>query len=308
MNFKLVLGVTYMDFKQLEAFISVAKLRSFSKAANAIYLSQPTISSHISSLERDLNIQLFDRTSKEVNLTPAGESFLQYANDIINTRNHAVTELSNFNNNISGKLNISASTTPCNSILPTLINKFNELHSNVKFNVKEQGSVGIIKDIIDLNCEIGLVGTSIENAKIKSFKIMEDELVIVSSPKLNLPDKVTIDELLKYNFIIREKESATRQTLELSLAHSNVDLNKIKVLCEVNTLDAQLKFVKLGMGISIMSRGLCEEYFHSGLLKSTSLEDIALKRSIYLVVSSKRTLSPIGSAFFNMCKEIYNLK
>ncbi len=143
-----------MDFKQLEAFISVAKLRSFSKAANAIYLSQPTISSHISSLEKELRLQLFDRTSKEVNLTPAGESFLQYANDIINTRNHAITELSNFNNNISGKLNISASTTPCNAILPSLINKFNELYSNVKFNVKEQGSVGIIKDILDLNCEI----------------------------------------------------------------------------------------------------------------------------------------------------------
>ncbi|WP_242833460.1 LysR substrate-binding domain-containing protein [Clostridium sp. BL8] len=261
-------------------------------------MSQPTISSHISSLERDLNIQLFDRTSKEVNLTPAGESFLQYANDIINTRNHAITELSNFNNNISGKLNISASTTPCNSILPTLINKFNELHCNVKFNVKEQGSVGIIKDIIDLNCEIGLVGTSIDNPKIKCYKIMEDELVIVSNPKLNLPDKITIDELLKYSFIIREKESATRQTLESSLSNSHIDLNKMKVLCEVNTLDAQLKFVKLGMGISIMSRGLCEEYFNSGILKLTCLEDICLKRAIYLVVSSKRTLSPIGTAFF----------
>jgi len=148
-----------MDFKQLEAFITVSKLRSFSKAANAIYLSQPTISSHISSLERELNIQLFDRTSKEVNLTPIGESFLQYANDIINIRNNAITDLSNFNNNITGILNISASTTPCNSLLPSLVSNFSELYSNVKFNIKEQGSVSIIKDIIDLKCEIGLVGT-----------------------------------------------------------------------------------------------------------------------------------------------------
>ena len=117
-----------MDFKQLEAFITVSKLRSFSKAANAIYLSQPTISSHISSLERELNIQLFDRTSKEVNLTPIGESFLQYANDIINIRNNAITDLSNFNNNITGVLNIAASTTPCNSLLPSLVSKFSELY------------------------------------------------------------------------------------------------------------------------------------------------------------------------------------
>jgi DNA-binding transcriptional LysR family regulator len=297
-----------MDFKQLEAFISVAKLRSFSKAANAIYLSQPTISSHISSLEKELKLQLFDRTSKEVNLTPAGESFLQYANDIINTRNHAITELSNFNNNISGKLNISASTTPCNAILPSLINKFNELYSNVKFNVKEQGSVGIIKDILDLNCEIGLVGTSIDNEKIKSYKIMEDELVIISNPQLNLPDKLSIEELLKQNFIIREKDSATRHTLEASLSDSNIDLNKLKVLCEVNNVDAQLKFVKLGMGISIMSKTLCEEYFKNGSLKLSTIDDISLKRDIYLIISSKRTLTPIATAFFNMCKQMYNLK
>jgi len=297
-----------MDFKQLEAFLSVAKLRSFSKAANAIYLSQPTISSHISSLEKELKIQLFDRTSKEVNLTPAGESFLQYANDIINTRNHAVTELSSFNTNVSGRLNISASTTPCNSILPNLISKFSELYSNVRFNVKEQGSVGIIKDILDLNCEIGLVGTSIDNPKIDCYKIMEDELVIVSSSILNLPDRLNPEDLLKYNFIIREKDSATRQTLETSLGNSNIDINKLKVLCEVNNVDAQLKFVKLGMGISIMSKALCEEYFKNGNLKASIVNDISLKRNIYLIISSKRTLTPIATAFFNMCNQLFKLK
>jgi len=215
-----------MDFKQLEAFITVSKLRSFSKAANAIYLSQPTISSHISSLEKELNIQLFDRTSKEVNLTPVGESFLQYANDIINLRNNAITDLSNFNNNITGVLNIAASTTPCNSLLPTLVSTFSELYSNVKFNIKEQGSVSIIKDIIDLKCEIGLVGTIIDNSKINSYKIMEDELVIVSNPKLNLPETISIDDLIKYPFIIREKESATRHTLEAQLHASKIDPKK----------------------------------------------------------------------------------
>ncbi len=296
-----------MDFKQLEAFITVAKLRSFSKAANTIYLSQPTISSHISSLERELNIQLFDRTSKEVNLTPAGESFWQYANDIINTRNHAVMELSNFNTNISGSINISASTTPCNSILPTLINKFNELYSNVKFNIKEQGSVGIIKDIIELNCEIGLVGTIIDNSKIKSYKITEDELVVVSSPNLNLPDVICLEELIKYPFIMREKESATRHTLENQLHKKDIAHNKIKTFCEVNSIHAQLKFITLEAGISIMSRSICDDYVKNNMVKISTVSDIDLKRDIFLVVSSKRTITPIATAFFNMCKELYNL-
>ncbi|MEG1256277.1 selenium metabolism-associated LysR family transcriptional regulator [Clostridium sp.] len=296
-----------MDFKQLEAFITVSKLRSFSKAANAIYLSQPTISSHISSLERELNIQLFDRTSKEVNLTPIGESFLQYANDIINTRNNAITDLANFNNTIAGTLNIAASTTPCNSLLPTLVSKFNDLYTNVKFNIKEQGSVSIIKDIIDLKCEIGLVGTIINNPKINSYKIMKDELVVISNSKLNLPDIISMDDLIKYPFIIREKESATRHTLESQLHYHNIDLRKFKILCEVDSVHAQLKFIGLGLGISIISKSLCEDCIISGDMRISRIQGLDLNRDIFLVVSSKRTLTPIARAFFSMCKEIYKL-
>lgn len=297
-----------MDFKQLEAFITVSKLRSFSKAANAIYLSQPTISSHISSLERELNIQLFDRTSKEVNLTPVGESFLQYANDIINTRNNAIADLANFNNNISGIVNLSASTTPCNSLLPSLVSKFSELYPTVKFNIKEQGSCKIINDIIDLNCEIGLVGTNIDNSKINSYKVMEDELVVISSSKLNLPETITINELIKYPFIIREKESATRQTLEDNFQGHNIDLSKLKIVCEVDNIHCQLKFVSLGFGISIISKSLFDESILNDTIRYSRIQDIDLKRDIFLVVSSKRTLTPTAKAFFNMCIEEFNLK
>lgn len=296
-----------MDFKQLEAFITVSKLKSFSKAANAIYLSQPTISSHISSLERELNIQLFDRTSKEVNLTPIGESFLQYANDIINMRNNAIADLSSFNNNISGVLNISASTTPCNSLLPSLVSKFSQIYPPVKFNIKEQGSSKIINDIIDLNCEIGLVGTMIDNPKIKSYKVTHDELVVVSSSKLNLPEIISIDELIKYPFIIRERESATRQTLENNLSGHNIDLNKLKTVCEVDNIHCQLKFVSLGFGVSIISKSLFDESILNNNIRFSKIKDLELKRDIFLVISSKRTLTPTAKAFFNMCMETFNL-
>lgn len=296
-----------MDFKQLEAFITVSKLKSFSKAANAIYLSQPTISSHIASLERELNMQLFDRTSKEVNLTPVGESFLQYANDIINIRNNAVADLANFNNNISGILNISASTTPCNSLLPNLVLKFNQLYSNVKFNIKEQGSGAIIQDILDLKCEIGLVGNKIDNPKINCYKIMEDELVVISGTKLNLPDTISLKDLNKYPFIIREKESATRSTLEAKLSNNAIDYKKLKVICEVDSVHAQLRLIKLGLGISIISKNLCESRLLNDDLKISKIDNLDLKRDIYLVVSSKRTLTPIARAFYNMCRDIYKL-
>ncbi|WP_291634427.1 selenium metabolism-associated LysR family transcriptional regulator [Clostridium sp.] len=297
-----------MDFKQIEAFISVARFRSFSKAANTIFLSQPTISSHIASLERELNVQLFDRTSKEVYLTPAGGSFLEYAINIINTRNNAISNLSNFNTTISGKLNLSASTTPCNSLVPDLIKKFSKVYPDVRFNITEQSSGDIIKDILDLNCEIAIVGTTIKNAKIKSYKLMEDNLVLISSTALNIPDEILLEDLLKYKFILREKNSATRSTLDIALESKGINSSLLNVFCEVNTLDNLLQFVKLGTGVSIISEKISFDYIDSSKIKISRIKDLLLKRNLYLIINSKRTLTPIANAFFSMCKDMFSLK
>lgn len=296
-----------MDFKQIEAFTSVANFKSFSKAASTIFLSQPTISSHIASLEKELNVQLFDRTSKVVYLTPAGESFLEYAINLINTRNNAISNLSNFNTKVSGNLNLWASTTPCNSLVPDLIKKFSGLYPDVRYSITELGSGDIIKNILDLNCEIGIVGTTIKNGKIKSYKLMEDELVLVSSIDLNIPDEITLKDLLKYKFILRDRKSATRSTLYTALESKGINPNLLNVFCEVNNLDNLLQFVKLGTGVSIISKKISFDYVNRSKIKISTISDLLLKRNLYLIVNSKRTLTPVANAFFNMCQEMFSL-
>lgn len=297
-----------MDFKQIEAFISVAKYKSFSKAAYSIFLSQPAISSHILSLEKELSIQLFDRTSKEVLLTPAGESFLNYAIDILNCRDKAIYHLSSFNNNISGTLKLAASTTPCNTVVPILIKEFSENFPDVSFNITELGSGQIIENIIRFDYEIGIVGKIINDDKIKSYVLSEDELVLISSPSLNLPDEVNIGSILKNKFILREKTSATRKTFEEAMLANNLDPSNLDICCEVNSLDTIFQFVKTGIGVSIVSRNVCNDYISSGCVKESKITDLSLKRNIYLVVSSKRTLTPTAKAFFNYCKKYFNFQ
>ncbi|WP_035292949.1 selenium metabolism-associated LysR family transcriptional regulator [Clostridium sp. KNHs214] len=297
-----------MDFKQIEAFISVAKLKSFSKAANDIFLSQPTISSHISSLEKDLSVQLFDRTSKEVNLTPAGESFLEYAIDIINIRNNAISHVSCFNNNICGKLSLLASTTPCNSIVPKLILKFSGKYPETTFDVKELSSGNIVKNILNFDHELGIVGTYIEDDKIKSYKLLDDELVVISSKNLNLPDLVDVDTLKKQKFIMREKSSATRATMEVEFKKYGINLNSLNIICEVNNIDTLIQFVNTGMGISIVSKKIFENCSNSNKLKISKIKDININRGIYLIINFKRTLTPCGKAFLKLCADEYNLK
>ncbi|MBU5592335.1 LysR family transcriptional regulator [Clostridium sp. MSJ-4] len=296
-----------MDFKQIEAFISVARLKSFSKAANSIYLSQPTISSHISSLEKELSVQLFDRNSKEVNLTPAGRCFLDYALDIINIRNNAITNLCDFNNTICGTLNISASTTPCNTIVPGLINMFSQKYPEITFNINEKSSGEIIEDIIDLECEIGLVGNVGKNDKIKNYCLVEDDLVLISNPSMNIPEEINLEDLSDYKFIMREKNSATRKTFEEGIAAKDFPLNKVNVICEVNNLDTLIQFVKTGTGVAIVSKDVGLDYVQAGKLKMTKIKGLDLKRYIYLVINSKRTLTPTARAFFKFCVKEFNI-
>jgi DNA-binding transcriptional LysR family regulator len=297
-----------MDFKQIEAFINVAKFKSFSKAASSSFLSQPAISSHIASLEKELSVQLFDRTSKEVLLTPAGESFLKYAIDILNTRDKAIYHLANFNENISGKLKLAASTTPCNTIVPSLIKEFHQLYHDVSFDVTELSSGDIIDNIIKFDCEIGLVGELVNDEKIKSYKLIEDDLVVISPPHFNLPDFINIESLFKYKFILREEGSATRKTFEDALKKHGLDNSNINIYFEVNNLDTLFQFVKNGVGVSIVSKHVFRDYISLGFIKESHIENLSLKRYIYLILSSKRTLTPTAKAFFTLCKNHFNLK
>jgi DNA-binding transcriptional LysR family regulator len=297
-----------MDFKQIEAFINVAKYKSFSKAAASSFLSQPAISSHISSLEKDLKIQLFDRTSKEVALTPAGESFLNYAIDILNTRDKAISTLSSFNDIVEGNLYLSASTTPCNTLVPDLLKHFHASYPNVHFNVTEISSGQIIDNIIKFDSELGIVGNMVNDEKIESFKLVEDELVVISPASFNLPEELSLKDLLKHDFIMREKNSATRKTFEDMLQKKEVNSSSLKVPYEVNSLDTMLQFVKAGLGVSVVSSKVCSDYVSCGILRESRIKNLPMTRNIYLVVSSKRTLTPTAKAFFSMCRDKYKFE
>lgn len=294
-----------MDIKQLETFLNVAKLKSFSKTAEMIFMSQPAISAQILSLERELNIQLFDRSSKEVNLTPAGEMFQTYAADIMSTYNKAYNSLLSFNGTVSGKLSLAASTTPCNCIVPGLIKGFSQKYPDVNFNISEQSSGEIIENILKLNYEIGITGKASRDDKLKSYKLAEDNLVLISSPSLGIPDEITSDMLRKYDFIIREKGSATRKTFEEALIEADIRFSDLNVVCEVNTLDTLFQFVKTGLGVSVVSGLVCNDYLASKSIKVTHISNLEMKRNIYLIVSSHRTLSPAAKAFFDFCMGIY---
>lgn len=287
-----------MDFKQIEAFVNVARYKSFSKAAEAVYLSQPTISAHIASLEQELNVVLFDRTSKEIKITSAGAVFLEYATNMLNIRNAAISSLADFDTKISGNLCISSSTTPARSLVPQLISKFYSLYPNVKFDLKEDSTKGAINNILNGISEIGIVGEIIDDPRLKYTEIGLDSLVIISNiPELK--EEITMDTLFSYSFIQRECGSATRSVFEKALRRIGRSPEKLKVFVEVSSLESVLQFVKNGSVLSVASEMACEDLIKAGIIRKHYIKGLDMDRGIYMAIHSRRTLSPTAKAFYN---------
>lgn len=285
-----------MDFKQIDAFANVAKFSSFSKAAEAIYLSQPTVSAHIASLEEELGTQLFDRRGKDVRLTYAGTLFLEYAINLINLRNTAILNISEIDKKISGKLTIASSTTPCRFILPALVNGYHNQFEDVTFDIKEGSTKKVVEIITSGSADIGVVGEIIPDARLSYEKISSDYLTIISNNP-TLPEKLTFEALLKQNFIIRESGSATRHIFETAIKTNGYSLDRIKVFAIVSSLETVLQFVKNGIGVSIVSDLACRDYVTSGLIKKHTVQGLEINRGIYVVTHNKRTLSPSAKSF-----------
>lgn len=294
----IVWGVQFkMDFKQIEAFVNVAKYKSFSKAAEAIFLSQPTISAHIASLEQELNITLFDRNGKDIRLTHAGSLFLEYAINLINIRNLAISSLADFNNKITGRLTIASSTAPCRFLLPSFIKSFSDLYKEVSFDIKEESTRNVLEMIISGDAEVGIVGEQIDDSRLTYTKIGEDNLVLISN-NTRLPENTSMDMLLNEKFILREKGSATRSAFENALEYNGYSINRLKVFAEVSSFEAVIQFVKNGAGVSMVSDLACEDYIEAGLIRKHIVEGFEIKRGIYIVTHNKRTLSPSAKAFY----------
>lgn len=290
-----------MDFKQLEAFMNVARYKSFSKAAEAIYLSQPTISMHINSLESELDVALFDRSGKDIQLTPAGLLLYDYAVNMINMRNQAAQSIAELYDRIEGELNIASSTTPCKCILPQLVKDFSTKFPRVSFKINEVSSGEAISSVLRFDSEIGIVGKKIMSEKLDYNEFSNDNLVLLTP--LNSKFQSIKDDYIKFKdiqnerFILREISSATRQIFDSSLSSAGYDPGRINIFSEVSSMEAALQFVKYGLGVTVISESAAKEYIDFNLVKRFYLKDLKLSRKIYLVKYSKRTLSPVAKMF-----------
>lgn len=294
-----------MDFKQLEAFINVAKYKNFSKAGKVLFLSQPTISMHISNLEKELGTTLFDRNSKEVNLTPSGNEFLKYAFDLINIKNHALHDLTRSGDTIKGAIQIATSSTPNLIILPDAIERFRKMHPDVRFFIEEKSTNLIVEDVCSLTADIGLVGTNVESDRFMKYPLFDDRFVFVASKELNIPEVIKLSDLRHFQMIHRSPASATRIELERNFAEQGLDISLLDTFVETDDINLLMLLVNKGLGVSYLSEQIFKEYERTMAIKAFSIKGVCPHKHIEMILNRRRTLSPAAEDFSKLILTMY---
>ena len=205
-----------MNLKQLEAFVQVAEGGSFSKAAKQLFLTQPTISAHISSLEKELNARLFVRNTKEVKLSDDGKDLYRYARQMIDLQKKIEERFETGKEESKHLITIAASTIPAQYILPKILMKFNERYPKEQVKLLETDSSQVVTQIIDHMVDVGFTGTVLEKKHCKYIPFYKDELVVITPntekyQKLleDMPDDISW--IGGEHLIMREEGSGTRK-------------------------------------------------------------------------------------------------
>jgi DNA-binding transcriptional LysR family regulator len=294
-----------IEFRHLESFCRVADLKSFSKAADDLFLTQPTISGHIFSLEQSLSLRLFDRASREVRLTKSGEVFLKYASKILSFRKELLNALSEFSRGIGGELSLGTSTIPGEYLLPKLIGDFKKGYPSFVVSLKISDTKEIIKYVLEDKVEFGVIGAKLNHPSLHYERYAEDRIIVVapSDHPAARRRRISLEELLKEPWIIREEGSGTRIAVEKTLRSKGKSLKQFNVVIEMGSTSSVKEGVKAELGLAFISERAAEGEVRQGSLSRIDVAGLdPITRQIYIVSHRRRTLSPVGMEFLRFLK------
>lgn len=302
-----------MNLKQLEAFVHVAEGGSFSKAAKELFLTQPTVSAHISSLEKELNVRLFIRNTKEVNLSDDGRELYKYAKQMIDLQKKIEERFSAKKEAGKHCISIAASSIPAQYLLPKVLMRFNEKFPDEQLRIIESDSSEVVTKVVDHMVDVGFTGTVLEKKHCKYLPFYKDELVIVTPATekyVALQEKAAEDISWIKNeaFIMREDGSGTRKEAEKQLQNAGIAVESLNVIASIGNQEAIKKSVRQGMGISVMSRLAAEDEIDAGRLLIFQIPGAFEGRDINLVYNKNYELSRSAERFIRVVKEVYKLK
>jgi DNA-binding transcriptional LysR family regulator len=291
-----------MDINQLEVLVTVAREKSFSRAAEVLDRTQPAVSQAIRRLEQEVGEKLFDRSSKDGTLTFAGEVLLDYARQMLNLRHSAQNALREMRDLHHGKVSISANEHTVFYLLP-VIQKFRELYPHIKIEVQRGVASRIPKEITAREVELGVISFKPTDESLRSVAVVTDELALIVAPGHPLAGKgtVSISDLGDETFIAHNALSPYRQKVFESFDKHNTKLN---ISIELPSLEAIKRLVEKGVGVALVPKLTAQAEIDNGQLKALSVKEMKLERKLNIVYRRKSVLSHAAQMFLKVAKEM----
>ncbi|OPX91226.1 selenium metabolism-associated LysR family transcriptional regulator [Pelotomaculum sp. PtaB.Bin117] len=274
-----------MNFKQLESFLWVAELQSFTKAARQLFMSQPAVSFQIKALEEDLEVILFKRGDKKMVLTDAGQLLYQEARQMFRHYQKIKAGMDDLKGLKTGHLIVGAGTIPGEYLLPLLIGDFKKKYPGIQITLKVSGSGQVERWVREREIDLGFTGVLAESQDIECRPWLQDELSLIvppAHPWVNL-GAVKVSDLKSETMIFREKGSGTRRTIEEKLAEHNIVLEQIPQGIELGSSRAVITAVEAGLGISIVSKYAVRESLELGRVREVRIDDFDFNRYLYQI-------------------------
>lgn len=302
-----------MNLKQLEAFVQVAEGGSFSKAAKELFLTQPTISAHIAALEKELNVRLFVRNTKEVSMSDDGRELYQYARQIIDLQKKIEERFESGKDGGKHLITIAASTIPAQYLLPKVLIQFNEKYPQEQFKILETDSSKVVTQIVDHVADVGFTGTVLEKKHCRYIPFYKDELVIITPNtekyrKLREESVDNIEWIMEEHIIMREEGSGTRKEAQKQLKHAGIVTDNLKIIASIENQETIKKSVRQGMGISILSKLATADEVEAGFMLAFPIPEADKGRDINLVYNKNYQLSRSAERFIRVVKEVYEIE
>ncbi len=300
-----------MDFDQIRAFINVASLKSFSAAAEKLFISQPSISVRIKALEEELGVVLLDRSkAREPALTEAGRLFLDYAQSIINLEEECREKISGQLEQFGGLVHVGASTVPGTYMLPFILADFKKKETLIDYNIDILDTSAVIEGVLNYSYEIGLVGLVDQDERLVYTALVDDELVLCTAKgllgtTLN-EDDVCLEDFFNQHLLVREKGSATRRLLERKLSEKELDFSSFKGITYFNSLEGIKQAVRAGLGLAIVSKLSVEDMEASNQVDTYRIRDLDMTRTLYMVYHQNRILNAAARRLRDYIIERYN--
>lgn len=273
-----------MADRRLQVFHTVARLLSFTKAAESLHMTQPAVTFQVRQLEEYFNTRLFDRTHNRISLTEAGQKVYEYADRIFALYAEMENSVRDLTGEVSGVLLLGASTTIAEYMLPALLGDFKAKYPEVSIRLQVANTDGIVSMVENNVIDLGVVEAPVTNKNLVVENCRMDKMVLIVPPGHELADKesVPISDLTKFPYICREEGSGTREVMLEAVTKAGANPQDLNIVMELGSPEAVKGAVEAGMGISILSRATIEKELKLGSLIAVDL-DMPLERPFSFV-------------------------